>query len=235
MDLLLESARRRKLGHGARLATGGHPSSPLGARHPLVACSDLRRGALPTALVQERPPLGFQAHRLGSLLACVALCFLASCGARRSVLIETTPPGALIRLDDEVVGTTPLEYPFVHYGTRRVTLYLPGYRTWSEQIAFEPRWYARFPMDLITEVLLPLNLRDQRKVNVELVADDGSESTGDADAFVERAQALRAADLALDVEQAPEAGPEASADPTQGPAVQPRGGAGSERRGVGPR
>lgn len=206
MDLLLESARRRMPGPSARPTSGPLPQA--------TSRSSLRA--------------------LGGLLVCFAVSFLAGCGARRSVLIETTPPGALIRLDDEVVGTTPLEYPFVHYGTRRVTLYLPGYRTWSEQIAIEPRWYARFPMDLITEVLLPLNLRDQRKVKVDLVADDGSESTGDADAFVERAQALRAADLALDVEAAEEE-LEGSADTNPEPKDQATDGAGPGRSGAGPR
>lgn len=151
---------------------------------------------------------------------------LASCGARRSVLIETDPPGALIRLDDEVVGTTPLDYPFVHYGTRRVTLYLPGYRTWSERIPLLPRWYSRFPMDLVTEVLLPLNLRDQRKVRVELAPDDGSESTGDAEAFVERAQALRAEDLAADAT-------EAAAETYEDTEPQPKEGNRADRRAGG--
>ena len=127
-----------------------------------------------------------------SLLILVSLC---ACGARRSVLIESDPAGALVRLDDEVIGTTPIDHPFVHYGTRRVTVYLPGYRTWSELIPLEPHWYGRFPLDLVTEVLLPLNLRDQRKVEVQLVADDGSDGDGDADAFLERAGNLYIEDL----------------------------------------
>lgn len=134
---------------------------------------------------------------------------LSACGARRSVLIESTPSGALVRLDDEVVGTTPLDYPFVHYGTRRVTLYLPGYRTWSKAVDMEPRWWGRFPLDLITEVLLPLNLRDQRHVGVDLMPDDGAQGEGDVDSFVERAQAIRAASAAtplLDEDAKPDAG-----------------------------
>ncbi|MFT7678710.1 MAG: hypothetical protein ACI8QC_002706 [Planctomycetota bacterium] len=159
------------------------------------------------------PSPGTQPRVVGRRLAGWGLLalLLCACGARRSVLIESTPPGALVRLDDEVVGTTPLDHPFVHYGTRRVTLYLPGYRTWSQAVAMEPHWYARFPLDLITEVLLPLNLRDRRHVQVELTPDDGEQDIGDLEAFVERAEAIRAAGVAAPIADdsgAPEAGSE---------------------------
>jgi regulator of sigma E protease len=58
----------------------------------------------------------------------------------------------VVRLDEEVIGTTPLEHEFVHGGQRRLSLYLPGYRTWSQRVDLEMPWYASFPFDLITEV-----------------------------------------------------------------------------------
>jgi len=39
---------------------------------------------------------------------------------------------------------TPIDVPFDYYGVRRVTLYLDGYRTWSQVLPVEPPWYAYF-------------------------------------------------------------------------------------------
>ena len=95
---------------------------------------------------------------------------LAGCRTRRYLEITTNPPGAEVRLDDERVGITPVKVPFEHFGVRRVTFYKPGYQTTSRRIKLRAPWYARFPLDIVSEVLLPMGLRDRRKVHQELVA-----------------------------------------------------------------
>lgn len=52
-----------------------------------------------------------------------------TCGGCRTRTLEVTsePPGALVWLNDEQVGRTPLETDFVHYGTYDVRLRLDGY------------------------------------------------------------------------------------------------------------
>lgn len=96
-----------------------------------------------------------------------------------------------MRLDDEAVGVTPVAVPFEHYGTRRVTFYLQGYRTQSELIDLDPPWYSRFPLDLVTEVFLPIGLRDRRKYHVELVPGEEIMSLPSLRSVIDRANVLR--------------------------------------------
>lgn len=116
---------------------------------------------------------------------------LTGCRTHRYLEISSTPPGAQVRLDDQAVGVTPLRVPFEHYGTRRVTYYLPGYRTSSRRIHVDPRWYGVFPLDILTEVLLPLGLTDRRRVHQDLVQGEEVMSQPSLRSVIERANALR--------------------------------------------
>ena len=103
-------------------------------------------------------------------LPVLVLCSLAwGCAAERTLTITSAPSGAQVRLDDVVIGPTPQKVEVFHYGVRRVTLYKEGYLTYSEEIDLSPRWYARFPFDLVSEVLLPFGWKDHRVCHVELV------------------------------------------------------------------
>ncbi len=118
---------------------------------------------------------------------------LVACAARRSLTITSTPPGALVRLDDAVVGPTPARIPFEYYGIRRVTLYLEGYHTHSEQIELDPPWYARFPLDIVSEVLLPVGWRDHRALHVELSEGQNVEASPALSSVFQRAEILQMA------------------------------------------
>lgn len=122
----------------------------------------------------------------------LALCALAgACRSQRTLEITTDPPGAEVRLDDKAIGTTPLTLSFDYYGVRRVTFYLPGYRTLSEQIRLDPPWYARFPVDLVTEVLIPLGLGDHRLYHRDLVPGQEVMSLPSLRSVIDRANVLR--------------------------------------------
>jgi hypothetical protein len=124
------------------------------------------------------------------ILLAVAL-VAAGCRTHRYLQITSAPPGAEVRLDDQSVGVTPVRVPFEHYGTRRLTFYKPGYRTSSRRIKLRPPWYARFPLDLVTEVFLPLGLTDRRRVHQELVLGEEVMSLPSLRSVIERANALR--------------------------------------------
>jgi hypothetical protein len=135
---------------------------------------------------------------------------LAACQVRRYFEFSSTPSGAEVRLDDDVVGTTPVRVPFEHFGARRVTYYLPGYRTSTQHIRVRPRWFSRFPLDLVTEVLLPIGLRDRRRVHENLVQGEELMNLPSLRSVIERARALR------------ESGPEGPRDlPKVRPALVP--------------
>ena len=125
-----------------------------------------------------------------SLVLVLAL-LATACRSERYLQITSTPPGATVRLDDEAVGITPVRVPFEHYGTRRLTFYLPGYRTASRKVRLRTPWYARFPLDILTEVLLPIGLDDRRKVHEELVRGQEVMSIPSLRSVIERANYLR--------------------------------------------
>lgn len=143
--------------------------------------------------MSARPrPLRRPTASAAALLA--ALSSLAGCRTTRVIEVTSNPPGALVRLDEEVIGRTPLEHEFHHYGRRRLTLYLPGYLTWSRRVEPKPPWYSRFPLDLLTEVLVPLGLTHRFAYRATLLEDTGVDETGVApatQAFVERAVDVR--------------------------------------------
>jgi len=148
------------------------------------------------------------------LLLLVLLIVLAlgagACRAQRYLEITSSPPGAEVRLDDEAVGVTPVKVPFEHYGTRRLTFYLPGYRTFSRRIRIGAPWYSRFPLDIVTEVLLPLGLVDRRKLHEDLVLGEEVMSLPSLRSVIERANVLR------------QSGPEGPRDlPDASPALVP--------------
>jgi hypothetical protein len=122
----------------------------------------------------------------------LALALIASaCKTHRYLQISSTPPGAEVRLDDELVGVTPVRVPFEHYGTRRLTFHLRGYRTASRRVKLRPKWYARFPLDIVTEVLLPMGLTVRRKVHQDLVLGEEVMSLPSLRSVIERANSLR--------------------------------------------
>ena len=124
------------------------------------------------------------------ILVCVAL---VACAPRRTLTVRSEPGGALVRLDDQAIGPTTQRIPFYHYGVRRVTLYKDGYRTHSERIELKPAWYQRFPVDLVSEVLLPIGLRDRRELSVELQEGERVMALPTLQSVFERADILRRA------------------------------------------
>ena len=117
----------------------------------------------------------------------------AGCAAERLLTVESDPPGAEIRLDDRRRGHTPATFDFGHYGIRRVTLHLDGYRTFTERIELSPPWYARFPFDLVSEVLIPVGWRDRRELRVRLEPGEEVLSRPGLRSVLERADVLRRA------------------------------------------
>ncbi|MEM6393348.1 MAG: PEGA domain-containing protein [Planctomycetota bacterium] len=106
----------------------------------------------------------------------------------RTIEITSEPSGALVYLNDEEVGRTPLEVPFTFYGVYDVRLEREGYEPkWTTGEAAAPWWDYPGP-DLLAELVPGLASRVawhyalEASVPVEQV---------DTDALLERAGALR--------------------------------------------
>jgi hypothetical protein len=128
-----------------------------------------------------------------AVLALSSALVTASCRAVRTLKITSEPEGAVVRLDDKTIGTTPVKVPFEYYGRRRVTLYKEGFRTHSEQIDLRAPWYGHFPLDIVSEVVLPFGWKDKRHLHVDLVAGSEEMSLPDLRSVFDRAEALRRA------------------------------------------
>ena len=125
----------------------------------------------------------------------IAVCLLGTgCAAQRELVIDSEPRGALVRLDDTVVGTTPFQTTFEAYGTRRVTLYLDGYRTQTQLFDVKAPWYEHFPLDIVSEVLLPFGWHDRHDLLVRLEPESGGVTMQDVERVLERAESLRLAE-----------------------------------------
>jgi hypothetical protein len=90
------------------------------------------------------------APRLFALLALTLAAATGGC-VERTISITSEPTGALVYLNDEEVGRTPLTVPFTFYGTYDVRLEHEGYQPlWTQQRAKAPWWEAPGP-DLLAE------------------------------------------------------------------------------------
>lgn len=129
-------------------------------------------------------------HRL-SIAALAFSC--AGCQAERVLRVTSTPPHAEVRVDGVRAGVTPIDLEFVHYGKRRVTIELGGYRNISEVIELSPPWYGVFPLDIVSEVLVPVGWRDVHVVHARLEPGGGALFARDLQGVLDRAESLRRA------------------------------------------
>ena len=125
---------------------------------------------------------------LAALLALVA----TGCLAERRLVIETTPPGALVELDWKPVGRTPLELVIDHSGRRRLFVTLEGFEPVLRDIEFESSWGNSFPIDIFTELLDPTPEDEVQVVQLTLRPRDETEAV-DLVPVLERAEFLRRA------------------------------------------
>ncbi|NUO07876.1 MAG: PEGA domain-containing protein [Candidatus Brocadia sp.] len=119
-------------------------------------------------------------HRqfLKPIVTTVALClfYCASlCGCvLRSLTIDSEPPGALVYLDGEPIGETPVTTTFTYYGTRKITLEkldAEGRLLYERKIVYEkikPPFYQILPLDFFSELVIPIKLKDEHYLTYHL-------------------------------------------------------------------
>ncbi len=113
---------------------------------------------------RRRAPL-----RSGILIALAALMLLPAVGCvRRRLNVRSNPPGALVYVDNQQIGTTPCSVDFTYYGTREIRLVKPGYETLTVNQPIPMPWYQIPPLDFVSENLVPSKIRDNRTVSYNL-------------------------------------------------------------------
>ncbi len=87
---------------------------------------------------------------------------------RRRMTIRSNPPAAMVIIDDQEIGMTPVSAYFTYYGTRKIKLIKPGYETAVALETIRPPWYQIPPFDLISDNFAGRELRDERVMEFQL-------------------------------------------------------------------
>lgn len=86
----------------------------------------------------------------------VCLALLGGCGrVARTVTITSDPPGAIVYLNDNEIGRTPVTTSFTWYGTYRVRLEKEGYATLALLEPIKAPWFQWVPIDLAYDTIIP--------------------------------------------------------------------------------
>lgn len=92
---------------------------------------------------------------------------IAGCVQRR-LTVTTDPPGALVYLNNQEFGRTPVTRDFTWYGTYDVTVRKEGYETLVTTGKVIAPWWQWIPFDLFAE-LFPVT--DHKSLNFTLKPD----------------------------------------------------------------
>jgi hypothetical protein len=98
----------------------------------------------------------------------VALVLQPGCVHRR-MTIRSNPPGAVVYVDNQEIGTTPVSTDFLYYGTREIRLVKDGYETLTVMQPVPMPWYQYPPLDFFSDNFTPGEIRDQRTFTYNLV------------------------------------------------------------------
>jgi hypothetical protein len=124
---------------------------------------------------------------MGRSIVCVLLAVLLGGCVARMLTIQSNPPGALVFMNDQEVGRTPLTRRFIWYGYYDVQVRKEGYQTLNTTTAIIAPWWQWVPFDFVAE-LLPLRLQDVHNVSYSLKP--LSQVQIDPESIVDRGQAL---------------------------------------------
>lgn len=121
-----------------------------------------------------------------ALAALTTVPIMTGC-VRRRLTVRTSPPGALISVDNQIIGTSPAASSFIYYGSREIRAELDGYRTETIVRRLNPPWYEYPGLDFIAETLWPFEIRDERIIDIEMIPQEIAPTQD----IISRAGALR--------------------------------------------
>jgi hypothetical protein len=96
------------------------------------------------------------------------LSILTSGCIERELKINTMPQGAMVALNDEQIGQSPVTVSFNWYGDYYVRLTKDGYETLDTHKMLKAPWYDHFPFDFFVGVLWPQRIVDSYEWTFEL-------------------------------------------------------------------
>ena len=126
-------------------------------------------------------------HGMVLLVSVLALAIAVAGCVERKLTIQTRPPGATVRLNDEEVGTSPVTVNFNWYGDYRVQCIKPGYEILNTHRLLEAPSHDTFPLDFFYGVLWPGSIVDEYEWTFDLTP----YQPPDRQALIEQAQTMK--------------------------------------------
>lgn len=100
--------------------------------------------------------------------------FSAGC-VKRTLLVESNPPGARLWINEHPVGVTPFTTEFITHGRYKFRLEKNGFREVVAREMVRAPLYEWIPLDFIFETLVPVHLDDRHVFRYPLVPELPSE------------------------------------------------------------
>ena len=102
------------------------------------------------------------------LITALSAGILISGCVERQLTINTVPHSAVVTLNDEEIGQSPVTVSFNWYGDYRVRITKEGYETLNTHRKLKGPWYDMFPFDFFAQVLSPKKIVDKYEWTFEL-------------------------------------------------------------------
>ncbi|MDH3590723.1 MAG: PEGA domain-containing protein [Planctomycetota bacterium] len=102
--------------------------------------------------------------RVAGLVVMIA-CF--GC-VERKLWVRTDPAGAIVRVNGDRVGTSPVAWKFHQYGVVLVEVEKEGYLPEERAVSLRTPWYQKPVLDFVTDVVLPTTIHDDHEVEIRL-------------------------------------------------------------------
>jgi hypothetical protein len=120
------------------------------------------------------------------IVICFVVLSLAGC-VERKLTINTRPEGAVVVLNDEEIGESPVTVNFNWYGDYRVRISKDGYETLNTHRKLKGPWYDYFPFDFFAQIIVPNRIVDSYEWTFELP----SEQQISREELIQKAQEMK--------------------------------------------
>ena len=107
-------------------------------------------------------------NNLAPLVVGLTIIVIASGCVERQLTINTKPQGALVTLNDEEIGISPVTVSFNWYGAYDVRISKEGFETLKTHRRLKGPWYDNFPFDFFANCLYPKRIFDSYEWTFEL-------------------------------------------------------------------
>jgi len=106
--------------------------------------------------------------RLVLTILTLSLAALITGCVRRIVAIDSQPQGAQVYFDRKLIGETPCNHEFFHYGGHHLELTKDGYANLNTTLNLKGPLYEYFPLSVFSELLIPWQITDEHSFAFKL-------------------------------------------------------------------